>query len=306
MTRTRLSIPTCLAMMMTACGPGRQAAWERQTAEAQKPQAAAEETAQAPAAEEEAPDAKAKEAWTGRSERASAAKAIAEWERLTKDGADDADTWTSLSRAYYFLADTHMRLAGEEETMIETFEKGVLAGERAMMAASADFAAKVQAGEKVEEAVKLIAQEGQPAIYWYATNLGKFAVAKGFTTTLFYKDRIYAVMQRVLDLDENFYYGAPHRYFGAFFAKAPSFAGGDMAKSKEHFERALKIDDRYLATKVLYAEYWAKKSEDKELFVRLLNEVKKGDADSLPGLLPEQKFEQEKAGRLLAQIDEIF
>ncbi|MEE8408419.1 MAG: TRAP transporter TatT component family protein, partial [Myxococcota bacterium] len=91
-----------------------------------------------------------------------------------------------------------------------------------------------------------------------------------------------------------------------FYAKAPSFAGGDLDKSKQHFERAIELEPNYLGTKVLYAEYYAPKREDKELFTRLLNEVAGGDVTVLPGLEPEQTFEQKKAERLLSEVDEIF
>lgn len=285
-------------MALAACGPGRQAAWEKEaTTKLVEPGMVASSA--------DARLTEADDAWSKRSDRAANERAIALLEPLVAEAPTPA-LLTKLARAYYFYADGHLRLAGEDEKMLEVFNKGVEAGEQAMMAVSPDFAAKVQAGEKVETAASLIPNEGQEAIYWYATNLGKFAVAKGFTTTLFYKDRIYAVMQRVLQIDENFFHAAPHRYFGAFYAKAPAFAGGDLAKSKQHFERALELDDKYFATKVLFAEYYAPKTEDKELFTRLLTEVTQADPNQLPNLVPEQQVEQEKAKRLLAQADELF
>jgi hypothetical protein len=279
-----------------ACGPGRQAAWEKQPTEQQT---------QTPAAGGDLA-AEAKAAWEKRDDRAQLEKAIAAWEQVLAAKPDDAAALTSIARAYYFLGDGYMRLAGEDEAMLATFEKGISAGERAMMAASPDFAARVKNGEKVEDAVKSIAKEAQPAVYWYASNLGKFAVAKGFTTTLFYKDRIYAVMQRVLELDETFYHAAPHRYFGGFYAKAPAFAGGDLNKSKEHFERALALDDKFLGTKVLFAEFYATRAENRDLFTKLLTDVTNADPAVLPDVVPEQKMEQTKAKALLAQINDIF
>ncbi|MBI3178844.1 MAG: hypothetical protein HYZ27_04245 [Deltaproteobacteria bacterium] len=282
--------------LVAACGPGRQAAWE-------KPAGAA---ATAPTGDAASLTAQAEEAWKSRGERTSCETVVAALVQLTAQNPHDAKALAWLSRAYYLLADGHLRLANENDAMLATFEKGVEAGERAMMASSTEFAAKVKAGAKVEEAVKLIPAEGQEPIYWYASNLGKFAVAKGFTTTLFYKDRIFAVMQRVLEIDEKFFHAAPHRYFGAFYAKAPSFAGGDLGKSKLHFDRALELDPNYFGTKVLYAEFYAPKTEDKTLFAKLLEEVTAGNPEVLPELVPEQKLEQQKAKKLLAEINEIF
>ncbi len=298
----RLGYAMVLMGTLMACGPGRQATWEKE------PQAAPKAPQQPSADEGASPDeaAAAEAAWQARDQRASLEKAIALWEKLTAEHPDDAALWVHLARGYYLLADAYMRLAGEDDAMLATFEKGVQAGEHAMLASSPEFAQKVKAGEKVEEAVKLIPKDGQAAIYWYATNLGKFAVTKGFTTTLFYKDRIFAVMQQVLKLDENFFYGAPHRYFGAFYAKAPSFAGGDLDKSKEHFEKGLAIEPHYLGTKVLMAEYYATKRGDREMFTKLLNEVLAADPTQLPDITAEQKLEQEKAKQMLARTDELF
>lgn len=328
-------VATATLTITAACGPGRQASWEKEATQKQLqptptptpapiPEPEQEpapapteppeqpETAGTQAAPEVAPPQEASfaeqadAAWTKRDERVSAEQAIALWENALETDPTNAEMLTRLARACYYVGDGFLRLASEDDAMLALFEKGVAAGERAMMALSEPFTAAVQAGTKVEEAIASIPPEGQAALYWYATNLGKFAIAKGFTTTLFYKDRIVAVMNRVLSIDETFFYGAPHRYFGVFYAKAPAFAGGDMEKSKEHFERALQLSSDYLGTKVLYAEFYATKTEDKELFTQLLNEVQAADPAVLPELVPEQQAEQQKAEFLLAQIDERF
>lgn len=289
--------------LLVACGPKRQAAWEQESAQKQTTQPAD------PAAAEVSTQelmSKAEAAWQERSDQAKVEEAIAAWEEVVAQNPTHAGALNNLARAYYFLADAHLRPAGDDEAMLATYEKGILAGENAMMAISPDFKEQVTSGAKVEEAVKAIPKEGQEALYWYASSLGKFAVAKGFTTQLFYKDRIFAVMEHVLNLDETFFYGAPHRYFGAFYAKAPAFAGGDMAKAKEHFDKSLAIDERYLGTKVLYAEYYATKADDKEMFTTLLNDVISADPAIIPEVQPENVVEQEKAKALLAAADDMF
>ncbi len=289
------------AAVLCACGPGRQAAWEQQGTAGQTPPP---QEGQAPEDTDEKAQALAH--WEKRAERAELEQAIALLAQAVEKNPNDAESWTLLSRACHLLGDTHQRFANENDAMLATFERGVQAGERAMMASSPAFAKRVQDGEKVEDAVKDIPKEGQAAIYWYATNIGKFAVAKGFTTTLFYKDRIFAVMTHVLGMDEAFFFAAPHRYFGAFYAKAPSFAGGDMDKAKKHFDRSLELEPRYFGTKVLLAEYWATKAGDKDLYERELKEVLAGDVNVIPEIAPEQLLEQKKAKILLDQIGDKF
>ncbi|MEZ4270352.1 MAG: TRAP transporter TatT component family protein [Myxococcota bacterium] len=282
----------------TACTPARKPAWEAQATSDVKPSVSPQQITDL--------RTQADAAWEQRAEKQQLLTTINLWEQILAADPEDGQLLTRLSRAYYFLGDGFYSAENAQEAALGAYEKGIAAGERALMAISPEFTKHIQAGDKVDDSVKFIQAEGQAGLYWYAVNLGRFAVTKGFTTTLFYKDRIHAVMQRVLDIDETFFHAAPHRYFGVFFAKAPAFAGGDMEKSKLHFDEALALDSRYFATKVLYAEFYAAKIENKELFTRLLNEVKNADPSVLPDLIPEQRVEQDKAKKLLSQIREIF
>ncbi|MEZ0313127.1 MAG: TRAP transporter TatT component family protein [Myxococcota bacterium] len=292
-----------LVMLTAACGPGRQAAWEKESSAKQQ---RADGAGEAQADQATPLKDQATEAWEKREDRGQLERAIALWEEALRSEPESGTILAKLSRAYYLLGDGYKRLADEKDTMLPTLEKGVDYGERAMMAISPAFAARVRGGEKVEKAVEAMGPEGLDAVYWYAANLGKFAAEKGFTTQLFYKDRLFAVMQRVLELDPTYFHAAPHRYFGAFYAKAPSFAGGDMTKSKEHFDKAVENAPGYLGTKVLYAEMYATKQDDKELFTRLLNEVKSADPSTLAEVTAENKVEQRKAERLLSRMDDLF
>ena len=120
--------------------------------------------------------------------------------------------------------------------------------------------------EKVEEAIQVVGKEGLPAMYWYAVNLGKWSRAKGIAALLGNKDRVKGVLERVLALDETFFYGAPHRYFGVYWSLLP--VGRDLDKSKQHFERSLAIAPNYVGTKVLMAESYAVKKQDRALFAQ--------------------------------------
>jgi hypothetical protein len=60
------------------------------------------------------------------------------------------------------------------------------------------------------------------------------------------------------------------------------------------------------STYVLYADTYATKAQEPELFERLLQQVIAGDPNSLPELVWEQKVEQKKAAALLARKGELF
>jgi tetratricopeptide (TPR) repeat protein len=283
---------------LAACSAGREAQWEAKPTQKVNPSAQVDAAALMAAAEE---------SWKRRDDQASLEKAIAAWEQLAKITPDDAQVHTRLARAYYVLADGHFRKQGtSSEAYLQAFEKGTAAGERALAASNADFKRQVTSGGAVEQAIRVIGPQSIEPAYWYATNLGKWARAKGFATTLANKDRIYAVMSRLLELDPNFFHGAPHRYLGGYYAVAPGFAGGDMRKSKEHFEKSLAIAPQYIGTKVLMAEVYAVKQQDRALFERLLDEALATADDALPGLEPETRIEKDKAREMKAKASELF
>ena len=80
----------------------------------------------------------------------------------------------------------------------------------------------------------------------------------------------------------------------------------DPAKSKANFEAAVAVDATYLDSKVLFAEIYAVRAEDQELFKKLLNEVLAADVNANPALVAENKNAQRVAKQMLEDIDDIF
>lgn len=282
----------CCGTLVVGCGKGRTNTWDVEA----KPVASA--------AVEGDPAADGDALWEERGDKAKLEAALAAWDAALTASPEDLDLLVKLARGHYLLADGYLR--GDSASYLATFEKGVDYAERALTSASPAFKERVKKGEAVQYAVEAVDANGVAALYWYSSNLGKWAKAKGFTTTLGNKDTIKAVMERCLALDETFFYGGPHRYFGAYYSVAPSFAGGDLNKSREHFEKSLSLAPEALSTKVLMAENYAVKSQDRELFTRLLNEVLAAPDDIIAGLEPETRIEKEKARELLAGVDDLF
>lgn len=280
---------------------GREAAWETTTAV----KATNAETSDTSSDLKDA----AKAAWEQRGEEKQLQLAIDTWRKVVEADPADHESWTSLSRALYFLADGHIRFHADEEheeRMLTTYEQSVTAAEKALIAMSSDFAAKMRDGEKIEEAVTVLDASAVPALYWRSSALGKWASAKGFATLLSHKDEIKSIMQHCLDSAPTFYYQGPDRYFGVFYARAPGFAGGDPDKSKKHFETSLSAHPDYLGTRVLMAQDLAKKIQDRKLFEEQLNYVLSADPNVIPEIAAENAVEQKKAKQLLAQADELF
>lgn len=293
----------CGSLALSAGCGGRTAAWEETTPAKSAPGT----TASADTLQQQKDAAEA--AWAERDNEAKLREAIAAWEKVVAAEPKNTEAWGKLARAIYFLADGHIRFhagAGSEDEMLAAFEKSVTAAERGLLALSEPFAAKMRDGAKIEEAAKSLDKTGVPLLYWRSSSLGKWATAKGFATLLSHKDEIKEIMQLCLDKDPEYFYRGPDRYFGVFYARAPSFAGGDLAKSREHFDKSLAGHPNYFGTHTLMAEDLAVKAQDRKLFDEHVEYVLKGDPNVIPEIAPENRVEQRKAELLKKRASELF
>lgn len=115
------------------------------------------------------------------------------------------------------------------------------------------------------------------------------------------------MMRRVLELDENFYHGGAHIFFGVYYGGRSPMFGGDFARSEEHFRRAAEInDDRLLLVDVLYAEYLARQRLDRDAFRSRLTRVTGAPADLYPEMALANEVARVRAAALLEHEDDWF
>jgi hypothetical protein len=119
--------------------------------------------------------------------------------------------------------------------------------------------------------------------------------------------KVEAMMQRVLSLDEAFYYGGPHLFMGIWFASRPKIAGGDLKRAQGHFLKAIELGQgKFLMAYVYYASTYARQAMDKDLFASLLEGVLKSPADDPPELTLLNTVAKKKAHDLLGRVEEYF
>lgn len=296
--RPLLSI-ALLGGAVACASAGRTAAWEREAAGAA--------AAGASAADNSALKAEAEALWAQRDDKAKLEMAVAKWEEALAANPEDAAVLTSLARAQYFLADGFLALDdGMQEAEFELYKKGVDFGERALLILEPGFGADMRAGKSFEEAIKKISKNGMAATYWYSTNLGRFASKQGLGERLYYKDKLKTAMERILELDPNFYYGAADRYFGAFYSILPGIAGRDTDRSAKHFESSLAISPEYLATRVVKAQFLSTAIDDEDMYREELEKVLAMPDTENPDIAPENRAAKRTAKKMLDEIDDRF
>ncbi len=158
------------------------------------------------------------------------------------------------------------------------------------------------------EAVQSVGSREVEKLFWsgygWATWIG---FSKGAPAAVADLPKVEQLMLRVLALDEGFYHGGAHLFLGVYYGSRPVMLGGRPDVSRNHFERALALSERrFLATLVAYAEYYARQTFDRELYVRLLEEALAFDLAQAPDLTLPNVLAQRRARKLLAQADEFF
>ncbi|MBW1894959.1 MAG: hypothetical protein JRI91_14890 [Deltaproteobacteria bacterium] len=119
--------------------------------------------------------------------------------------------------------------------------------------------------------------------------------------------KVLLMLDKLLELDETFNYGAPHALAAVYNAARPISAGGNPDKAKYHFKKAFEISEsKFLIWHYLYAKYYAVQNQNRKLFVSTLKDIISAPVD----LLPEKRFANEavklKAKHLLSKADMLF
>jgi len=241
--------------------------------------------------------------WEGRDDAEKLKAALAKFEAAYNADPTNRDAATLLTRGWYFWGDVKTDV---EEEKLTAWDTAVQWGGRCM-ATNAEFTELLKKGNETERtAVRVMKAEDAGCLYWTASALGKWAKIKGFATLLKHKDTVKTYIAKVEEVDQDFYYAGPDRYFGAYYSVAPSFAGGDLDKSQVRFDKSIEAQPGYLGTKVLKAQYYATKRQDSALFDTLIDEVLAADPDAIPEIGPENRAEQAKAKNLKAKKSDFF
>ena len=112
----------------------------------------------------------------------------------------------------------------------------------------------VQYGEQGVE----IDEDCLEASFWLSVNYGSYGQEKGIMKSLSLINPIKELAERVIEIDEGYFYGGPWRVLGRLYNKAPGFpiSIGDNKKAAECLERALELGPKFYLNHVFLAELY--------------------------------------------------
>lgn len=204
--------------------------------------------------------------------------------------------------AYGFIEDENSQRASG------LYRRGLEHALRALVAAGfpADIATLPQ--KELERQLATLDGGAVPALFWSATCWAKWIdMNRDDPARIAEMGKAAALMARVIELDENYYHGGAHLFFGVYYGAKPPMFGGDFNRSAQHFEKARAVTQgKLLFVDMLRAQYLARQQLDRQQFHERLTAVVKAPPDIYPEMALANVIAQQKARQLLAKEEEWF
>jgi len=160
----------------------------------------------------------------------------------------------------------------------------------------------------LEEYEKNFSRKDLPALFSFASCwAGWIALTTESVRAMADLPKVVLLMGRVIELDETYYYGSAHLFMGIYKSAKPRAYGGQPEEARRHFERAIEIGKgNFMMAYVYYAENYARKTFQRDLFVSLLETVLEAPADHVPELTLINTIAKTRAKELLDHVEEYF
>ena len=180
--------------------------------------------------------------------------------------------------------------------------------QRALKLAGIDIDPESAALEAVEAAVSTAGKKAVPALFWTASCLGKWIdLSRDDMSLVASLANTAALMQRVIDLDNEFYFGGAHMFFGVYYGGRAPMLGGDYARAETEFRRAAEINNnKLLIVDLLQAEFLDRQRLDQQAFHQRLTAIIDAPDDLYPEMALVNGIAKQRAATLLGYEGDWF
>jgi predicted anti-sigma-YlaC factor YlaD len=157
-------------------------------------------------------------------------------------------------------------------------------------------------------AVRLTRKSDVPLLYWTAASWGAaIAVSKDHPDVIADQPLVQAIIDRALELDPDFDFGAIHGFLINYEMARQGVKGDPAARARLHFDRAVTLTNGQLASPfVSLAEAVSVASDNREEFESLLKRALEVDPDARPEWRLQNLIVQKRARWLLARTGDLF
>ena len=157
-------------------------------------------------------------------------------------------------------------------------------------------------------ALQQLAADDVELLYWTAMSwAGAIALSLDNADLVGKLAYVEAMMDRALELDEDWDKGAIHGFFITYEMSRMNGTGDPVENATGHYRRALQLSKGHVASVyVAYAESVAVNQGDKEMFIALLNKALAIEVDAHPEIRLNNLLYQRRAEWLLGRLDWYF
>jgi predicted anti-sigma-YlaC factor YlaD len=150
--------------------------------------------------------------------------------------------------------------------------------------------------------------EDVPYLFWTAASwMGAFSTDAFDIEMLMSVPKAVAMMQRALELEEDWGGGMIHDFFISYYGSVPEAMGGSEERARHHFERAVLFSEGGSASPyVALATTVSVKNQDAAEFRDLLDRALAIDPDARPENRLANTISQRKARWLLEHLEDFF
>ncbi|MBW2616391.1 MAG: hypothetical protein JRD02_09475 [Deltaproteobacteria bacterium] len=116
-----------------------------------------------------------------------------------------------------------------------------------------------------------------------------------------------ACLERVLEIQPDYFHGLSYIMMGSIFAAMPVALGGKAGRAKTYFEKAMDVSHgKFLLAQYYFARYYAVRVQDKELFLKLVKEVETSPPDGLKEACLINAVTKKKTKWLMDMSEDLF
>lgn len=157
-------------------------------------------------------------------------------------------------------------------------------------------------------AVRFAVKADVPLLYWTASAWGlAISISKDNPGLIADQPSVQALIDRALELREEFDSGAIHSFLIAYEPGRPGGAGDPAMRARKHFDRAVALaGGQQAGPLVTLAESVSIDKQDRKEFEDLLNRALLIDVNAKPDFRLANLVMQRRARWLLARIDQLF
>ncbi|MDH5435405.1 MAG: TRAP transporter TatT component family protein, partial [Gammaproteobacteria bacterium] len=169
---------------------------------------------------------------------------------------DNLQLRTMGAQAYYAYSYSFIEDADRQRAS-SLYLKGLVHGEKGLINSGFTMSLRKMPYDDVVKLTEKLDKDSVPLMFWTASCMAKWIDMNRDKPAIVAQAAKTAVLiDRVLQLDETYYYGSAHLFFGAYYGSRPAMMGGNLKKSQFHFDRARAINAaQLLITDVLQAQY---------------------------------------------------